>query len=82
MVSVSRSSGSKGPVMAVLHVLVDFLQPDAAHPGDGVGEIAVDHRLADAHRLENLGALVGLQHVEMPILEATLLTLPCTTAPM
>ena len=52
----------ESPVMAVLHVLVDFFQPDAAHPGNSVGKIAVDHILTDAHRFKNLGALVGLQH--------------------
>ena len=52
----------EGPVVAVLHVLVDLFQPDAAHPGNGVGKIAVDHVLTDAHGLENLCALIGLQN--------------------
>ena len=50
----------EGAAVAVLHVLGDFLQADAAHAADGVGEVLADDLLADADGFEDLGALVGL----------------------
>ena len=46
--------------MVVLCALGDLLEPHAAHAADGVGEVLIHHVLADAHDLEDLGALVGL----------------------
>ena len=48
-------------VVPPLHHVADLLQADALHPADRVGEVLVDHVLPDAHRLEDLGRLVGLQ---------------------
>lgn len=46
--------------MTVFHVLLDIVDGDAAHPADGVGEVFVNDLFVDAHRLENLAALIGL----------------------
>ena len=54
--------GVKGTAVAEDHVFVDFLQPNAAYPGNGVGEVPVNHILPDADGLEDLCALVGLKH--------------------
>ena len=51
----------KSVVMPPLDTLADFLQPDALHRADRAGEIVVNHLVADADRLKNLGGLVGLQ---------------------
>ena len=47
-------------LVAVFHVLLDIVDGNAAHPADGVGEVFVNDLFADAHRLENLAALIGL----------------------
>ena len=46
--------------MTVLHVLLDIVDGDAAYPADGVGKVFVDDLFTDAHGLENLAALIGL----------------------
>ena len=43
-----------------LHLLLDFLQADAADPADRICEIFINHFPADADGLENLGAHIGL----------------------
>ena len=50
----------EGGAVAGLHVGLDVLQPDAPHPADGAGEVFVDDLFRDAHRLEDLAALVAL----------------------
>ena len=52
--------GVEGGVVALGHGGGDVRKADAAHAADGVGEVAVDDVLVDAHRLEDLGALIGL----------------------
>ena len=52
--------GVEGGVVALGHGGGDVRKADAAHAADGVGEVAVDDILVDAHRLEDLGALIGL----------------------
>ena len=51
----------EGMVMPPLDPLGDLLQANARHRADGIGKVAVDDLFADAHRLKNLGGLVGLQ---------------------
>ena len=53
--------GVKSTIVIALHRGGHLLQADAPHPGDGVGEVPVDHLLPDAHRLKDLGGLVGLE---------------------
>ena len=55
-----QSQGVEGLTVPVFQLLLDVQQRDAAHPADGVGEILVDDVGADAHGLENLAALIGL----------------------
>ena len=50
----------KGLLMAGLQILLDILNRDAAHAGHGVREVFVHNLLADAQRLKNLAARVGL----------------------
>ena len=47
-------------LVAVFHVLLDIVDGNAAHPADGVGKVFVNDLPADAHGLENLAALIGL----------------------
>ena len=55
-----RAHKIKGLAVAVFHIALNILQGDAAHAAYGVGEIFFDHRLAYAHRLKNLAALIRL----------------------
>ena len=55
-----QPQGVEGLLVTVFHVLLDIVDGDAAHPADGVGEVFVNDLFADAHRLENLAALIGL----------------------
>ena len=57
---VAQAQGVEGLAVVPLHALADLVQADAAHPADGVGEIPVHHLPVDAHALEDLGGLVGL----------------------
>ena len=56
----AQAQGVEGLVVVPLHALADLLQAHALHTGDGVGEVLVDDLLVNAHALENLGGLVGL----------------------
>ena len=47
-------------LMAGFQILLDVLNCDAAHAGDGVREVLVDDLLRDAQRLKDLAARVGL----------------------
>ena len=51
----------EGLVVAGDHVVIDILHADAAHPADCVGKILVYDLPADAHSLEDLGRLIGLE---------------------
>ena len=53
--------GIKGVVVPPLDALGNLFEADALHRADGVGKVGVDDLPADAHRLKNLGGLVGLQ---------------------
>ena len=50
----------EGLPVPILQILLDIVHGNAAHPAGGVGEILVNDAFADAHSLENLAALVGL----------------------
>ena len=50
----------KGLLMAGLQIVLDVLNCDAAHAGDGVREVLVYDLFRDAQRLKNLAAGVGL----------------------
>ena len=52
--------GIEGVVVPPLDTLGNLLQADALHRADGVGKVGVDDLPADAHRLKDLGGLVGL----------------------
>ena len=52
--------GVEGGAVPRLDVGLDVRKADAPHPADGAGEVAVDDLLRDAHRLEDLAALVAL----------------------
>ena len=69
LVGAQRVQGRIGPqpqrviglgVVAVHHG-GDLGQADAAHPGDGIGEVFVNDRLVDADGLKDLGGLIGLE---------------------
>ena len=57
----TQIQGIKGLVVAGDHIVIDVLHADAAHPADSVGKVFVYDFLADAHSLEDLGGLVGLE---------------------
>ena len=52
--------GVKGPVVGAGNPLFNFSQANAPHPADGAGKVVVNDLSADAHRLKDLSALVGL----------------------
>ena len=56
-----QPQGVEGPAVVSVHHGLDLLQADAANAGDGVGKVFVHHVFGDAHRLEELGGLVGLE---------------------
>ncbi len=55
-----QTQGVEGLPVPILQILLDIVHGNAAHPAGGVGEIFVDDAVADAHSLENLTALIGL----------------------
>ena len=57
---VAQAQGVEGPAVVVIHQLSDLLQTHAPHPAEGTSEILVHHHPVNAHCLEDLGRLVGL----------------------
>lgn len=47
--------------MVHIHIFRDIIKGDTFHPADGVGKVFVNDIFADAHRLKDLGTLIGLQ---------------------
>ena len=56
----AQAQGVEGPAVVVIHQLSDLLQTHAPHPAEGTSEILVHHHPVNAHCLEDLGRLVGL----------------------
>ena len=55
-----QAQGVKGFLMAGFQILLDILDRDAAHAGDGVRKVFVHDLFRDAQRFKNLAARVGL----------------------